>query len=582
MARNYEYRDDRYAPSGRERYRAYAREDAEYTAVDAAKDGMDEAIRGMREISEAQERGQHVPDYKFLGLISMPAVAGPPLRGLATMVQNWVGKHAQHGAQTVLDRYVLPNVSSPRLRSSLLNTTALATGLGVVMVDDGIALYKGFSDYKKGVAAMAEKVAPVLDELKGGHGFLAAQRVGRDDNEVIYLEKTRLAQTLRLNSKKVGVNVAGKATVIIDQTRESAKRVGMALPAFMQEEQKDPNGIYNAVTVASGSLAEIFQENIVREFKKANAKPTPLTLIHELAVQLRGSPDIDGFEVKGTGRQLPLRDYIAFVFRSHHEEMSKLYPEEYTTIRASLNESLLQVSEQIATAIRDGRVDPLMLVRLVGERQIVKNCGRAVASEKDVESVIRHMSGKASDYVKLTKADILKDVSEKDFKDTANALEGDARKLFLATVPENVLVTMGFSKKEAHEAHEAIDPKRTHSYAAALVGLAENDPKELSAMGQDKHTIQRLARARDDVMEAGPEAIARHLTSSINPDGLEQALVNAVVEKRLDGDIAYLGRLQRAGSKLLAEAKRDMQEPAGHAENLARQREMLADRNERF
>lgn len=530
--------------------------DHQDNAKDALKKGMDESFREMRDIEAAQARGEHVAPYKLLGL-SMPASVGVPLRGMLNYGQGWLGKKAQMGVHHLVETMVVPHVADPTRRNLLLQSTALATGIGVVLSDDVVAVYKGFTHYKKDLTAAALKIAPVLDEIKGGHGFISAQRVTLEDNEVFYTHKQRLSQKFKLEGTKAAIGAGGKATAIFDQFGDNIKRIGIKLPEKLAD-NPDSGRFMDMATVGLGGFSEHYKTTLEAQHVRATAKPDAFTLITELAEQIKGNPDIDGFEIKGVGRQLPLRDYIAFTFRCHQEEMARLHPEEYTTIRSSLSEPLMKASEMIATGIREGRIDPLMLVRLVGERQIVKNCGRAVAPEKDVESILRHMSGKAADYVKLTKADVLKDVSEKDYKATAEVLQGDQRKLYMAALPEDVLVGMGFAKREVKAAHEAIDPTRAKSFAPLVVGLANEGEKALSAIGQDKATIAQLEKARDDVLENGPDAVSKYLTSSVNPDGLEQAVISAVVEKNLDGDRTYMGTLQARGHQALASNKEDL------------------------
>ena len=519
---------------------------------EAIRNGMDDTLRELREIKMAQDRGEHVPDYKLLGFLSMPAAVGAPLKGLVNIGQGWVSKQAQGGAQKLVRQYVVPHVKNAQTANYLMHGTTLATGLGVLLADDVGAVYGGMSKYYRDLTDAAAKAAPVLDDIKKGHGFGSAVSVTRDDNEVFYVHKLRLRQDMGMRTKKVGIGIAGKAMNLFDVASNSARHMGYAVPVISEKDRRDPDSVLNLATAGVGSVSEFYKSSIEDDYQRLHKKPTAFTHILELADQIKGNPDIDGFEVKGARRQLPLRDYVAFVFQSHQEEMAGLYPDEYTTIRASLNEPLMQACDKIADAIRQGQIDPLMLVRLVGERQIVKNCGRAIAPAKDVDKVLKHLSGKSKDYVRVTKQDFLSDMTEKELRGGIDQLKGAERLQAMAMVPASVLESMGYAKDEITRAHEHSDfPK---FMANAVVGLDEQGEKQLSSLGLDKASIRKLEEVSGDISQRGVEGISKHLTSGVNPDGIERKVLSAVIEKAHAGDVHYLGRLEQAGRKRLASA----------------------------
>lgn len=155
---------------------------------------MEELTQKLREAEEAQVRGEKVPDYYLFG-IKMPMQVGavfetvinPVLMGLASTAYDHADKLiATHGDK-------LPFLKgSPGRIAVAAKVGAFVAGAGTQMSQSIIQTAQKVDEYRKGVWSVAKDIAPVLDDIKGHHGFGAFISVSAQENEVIYAHSRRL------------------------------------------------------------------------------------------------------------------------------------------------------------------------------------------------------------------------------------------------------------------------------------------------------------------------------------------------------------------------------------------------------
>lgn len=536
---------------------------------------MNDLAQDLKEIQEAQANGKTVEDYKFLGFIPMPAMAGAAVRSLMNPLLGKLGGYAQSHAGEIVGQHVIPRLGITNLKHQniAVNGAALLVGASVTLADDATKLWNGFSTYKKEVGKAFEKIAPVLDDIKGGHGFAAALTVSRDQNEVIYAHRRRLGLFLSMNSANAFIGAGSKAPYLFNLMKPM---LGLHSKEGAKKEGSQDFNLLDLAGGGLGTVSEVYQDSLRNELKRANATPSALMMITDLADQVKNNPDATDFVVMGSRREASLSTYIAYIFKEHQKDMMR-YDPDCAEIRKSLNEDLIQASEKIADAIQQNKIDPLMLVRLVGECQVVKNNGRSIAKLHDVEVAIRKLSSKAHSYVHVDKQEFFSDINKKDIVAALGKMEGEERQFFVASLPRNIAQELGVSDAEYTAAEEAVAPTREKLIAHRVVGLADTGEKELERRGYNAEEIGRLEQVSQDILSKGTAAVGQYVTSATQADGVERLVQRAVIDGALKGEGHTVRELGRRGAamvkKAALEAKSEEEEMSGFSGKVRRSRD---------
>lgn len=516
---------------------------------------MSAAAQEVKEIQEAQAQGKAVPDYKLLGLISMPATAGAIIKPVLNIAQGYVAEFIQHGSGRAIQNYGahlgLKNAQQIQIAQQVIGFT---TGAATLLATEAGSLWNSFAQYKRKLVKAGAEIAPVLDDIKGGHGFVSMVGVTREQNEVIYVHRKQVGSILSLESNKTLIGASAKAPILYSLIQNSAKAAGFEfkMPAFMKAggeqdagQRSGSFGVRDMATTAFSSLGEVYQNSIDIAYREANARPSAFTMITKLAALLKDDPQASEFSVPGTHRAVDLRQYIALTFKGHQEDMAKV-DADCTPIRKSLDADLMRVSGRIAEAITQGELNPLMLVRLVGECQIVRNNGRTIAKTKDVERAIAKLSGKVARYVQADPKEFFDGFTKQDMSDALGKLEGAERQIFIASVPQNIAKDAGISDKEYQDAQELAATNHKHAFAQMVAGLGAQGVEKLQAAGLSAEDISQIKEAAEAMAEGGEKVVGK-FTQAVAP-----TLQRVVIEKAKAGDAHFIRDLTASGKEVLS------------------------------
>jgi hypothetical protein len=563
-----EYPDDRY-DYGRDG--GYAREAEEGTGRKADEWKRDFSEQ-MREAEQSANAGNTQDGYRFLGLIPMPAVVGAMLRTVTNPLMGMAGKYAQNAAQKRLQgtRWGNPNL------------IAFAAGAVPVLADDVAAIGQGLANYKRALGEMGRQIAPTMKSLKGGHGFYAVLSVSEQDNEVIYAHRRRLGSTLANHNLGVLVGVASKVPNGIDLITNSPALIGGRKIGDKTSE------MLNIASGGLGSLGDYYKTSLKREHQRLNIRPSAYMLIERLGKELQESREVEHFTISDRGgeKNFTLPEYIACIFQAHQEDMAKLNPA-HAPIRKGLGGKLMEVSELLAEELRKGNLHPEMLVRLVGERKVVKNNGRAIAKPHEVRGILEKMAGIQQKYEHIPHEKTEEMFTDHDVREMVTKLKGEELDLALIALPNERLKKAGVSETQIEAAEKRSAKKVIGILAESALGLDAQDDKALTALGHDANEIAEIRDAAQDIRENGVEAVNKHRSSrEKNKAGIDNLVVETMLEKI--GDIHYLGTLRNAGKAALKadagaeiEAQADIAaedaEREGHAERLSKDRKNTAE-----
>lgn len=524
----------------------------------------------MREIEDQQARGVQVEPYKLFGFLTMPPMVGAMLKTIVNPAVMEGAVYLQEHTGDIIAKHGHKVFKNPQHAVIASQGAALAVGLGTQLSEHGVTFWNNLSHYKRSVSTMAANIAPVLKEIKGGNGFTSFLSVSPEDNEVIYAYRRRLGDDHGRSHMHNAIGMIDKLPGVL----RSLSSVDGLRDRIKHLNEGNPDSPMRKMLVgASGGLGPmvvLYQDSLKRELNRDRGKTSALVMITDLQESLRNDPNAQDFEVHGArNQQVSLTDYIALTFKCHQEDMAKL-DADCSPIRKQLDKRLFEVADRLADAIRQGEISPLMLVRLVGERQIVKRGGRDIASMKDVEAAIRKCSGKVQSYNHVPEKEFFESFTKQDVKKALDTLKGEERDMFMATLPDNILQAEGVSDKEIHAMREATGPKYKQMLAHAVAGLAVKNDEALEAMGLQADEIAQARKAAQAIADEGIGAIDRLRASPTNTAGVEGLVHQAVVGS---GAKVSFAELAKGGKAALTKAAADGQEKGGFAE---RERERRA------
>lgn len=493
-------------------------------------------------------------------------------------------------------RFIVPNVQSLALKhggkiglkgTALTRTAALAAFGSEVALKSGAYIgevWSGHTDAVRERVALAKRIAPVLDDIKGKHSAGALHSVKEADNEVIYAHRKRMAKisdgenlgnwinlainagpNLVTNVGELGSLWQGKELKQVRKEAVLAKQKKVELGQgddSLGGEVKNLFGVF--VNTSSGQIAQRFKVSTERKLQKTLQPYSALEMILELQDQVESKADARTFQVpksyqapKHRPEAYSLEEYIARILIQHQKDMADISPD-HTELRDALKEDLAAVAKPIAAAIRSGDMNVLSLIRLVGEGKIIKNRGRSLASPDEIQDIIAHEAPKQASYVYVDPKEHYANApyTRQEFKEMLPHLEGEERQVIVAMMPDSVLKDAGMSERDIKAEREAIGQRYDRMIAEHVMGLNKESDEQLAAEGMAKHEIKELHEDAAKIKQKGIEAVHSMKAGPTNEHGVELLLTNWAVPQ-ISGNKAHLGTVLSAGREALAEAAND-------------------------
>lgn len=507
-------------------------------------------------------------------------------------------------------------VSGHALSHTALNRTAagasLAANLGLIFANDIAAYSNEMKRHHEQKADISRRLAPVLNDIKGSHSMGAFMSVTAEQNSVLYAHRRRMTRTHSTKTNNIvmaalGANIpnlmlqgvplrglisgTARSDIIIGQAgnaakvkeleaefrddRRHAKKTDEQINELVENQltqDKLSNGSYLAQMIGSGTFKTISNtlvKSSERKLKKSMQPYSALDMILALEDQMQNNPGRqDSFQLPQNGRELPLKQYVAEIFKHHQKELADFNPKQ-TEIRKALHNDLDQIAGMIAERMQSGDLSPNLLIHLVGEGRIVRKQGRGLVSPEEAQTQIEHFAGKSRSF---DSGDTKEFFKERNFtldhvKEGLHHLKGDEKLDFAATLPDDVLMHAGMTAEELktvqqHRVHEGYDTMLTHAIAA----LAAKSDEALQKDGLGKTQIQQLREASQTIAQGGAEALKQLKSGPTNAEGVEHLLMDAVVP-HVAGNKEYLGKLLADGRTAAEKASAEAGAIADHAAN---------------
>lgn len=457
---------------------------------------------------------------------------------------------------------------TPLTRTAAAATFAVTAGLKSA-ADIG-KITAGLSEQKRERQKLVHQIAPVLDDIKGRHSLGALSATKETDNEVIYAHRQRLAKIARSKNSNnlIGALVNVVPNLALDVTHFGKMWKGMTPDQIKKENRKkqqedknkeasddvDGNNTFKhlgrtMVQATTGQVADRIQRSNEYKLKNGMQPYSALEMIVELKQQVDNNPKASSFQVpkalssSGRHRQsYPLEEYIGLVFLQHQKDMADI-KEDHTEIREALHEDLEAAVKPIAAAIRKGDLSVMSLIRLVGEGQIIKNRGRAIAEPDEVKDLIKGSAAytDVNEYYKNSPH------GRAGIKKPLETLKGEDRMVYLSLLPFEVRKDLGISDKENAAVEKRNKDGINRMLSDLTVGIhAEESSIDLKKDGLAKPEVKVLQQAYEAVQESGEEAMEKFKSKPANPKGIESTLSNWAVA-RINGGKSHLGKLVELG-----------------------------------
>lgn len=507
--------------------------------------GVDQLERADK---TADRNGGDEKTEKLFGLVEVPEMFATVIKGLwnegSDQFNSWLQKNTHSKFLKAGEAIGLQGNS--KIRTAAGATIALHTAVRALPYFNPVA--EAMRDQHKQRKELVEKTAPVLDALKGKHTLGALMSVKREENEMLFYARRRLTMTANNSITNNVMQLLVNVVPGIVKNKSGYQKLWNGEPADLSLEGGDGlKGIGNKfVNFGAAPIADVLAHSRTRKLNRTLASPySALDMALELAEQAENNPHASNFQLPGKhAKSLSLEQYIEQICLMHQKNMAEI-SNDHVEIRPALKEDLAAVVKPLANAIREGKMDPIALISLVGEGKIIKGHGRAVANPAEVEALIEKQAAQPVKQAHVDPKEYYKGTpyTKDELKEALGALEGEEKDFFVALLPDEVLADLGMSKDAIKQHRDAATGHYHRSLADAIMGIAEGIEDDKALAHSEKKALEKAESA---IASKGEDA-----AKELHGQHIEQTVLNWAVPKIL-GDKSHFGTVMAAGHQKLA------------------------------
>lgn len=270
-----------------------------------------------------------------------------------------------------------------------------------------------------------------------------------------------------------------------------------------------PNNWMRDIMVPVGSIsAGMLAQNINDNRDKEKNKKTAFDMIKKISEE----QDRNGKVERVEGRDLT--SYIMEVFNQHQENMGQF------AIGKRHQKRFEEDCKLIAEAIQDGRMHPMALVELVGDRMIAKDKGKDIATVEETQAAIDKMAQKIPAKFTVSPSEYFSELSmkEEDLKDIVASLKGPDRDFFICLMPDEVATKIGLKEEELKAARENGKGAFAGMLRQALLDVASLSDEQLQPP-YDAPEVQKIREMAVKVKKEGLRSDVAAVSSFVAPRG---------------------------------------------------------------
>lgn len=347
------------------------------------------------------------------------------------------------------------------------------------------------------------------------------------------------------------------------EKRDALRNIESRVRAQLEEKQsvQVDEATVREMLVPIGAIASVAARDTFMRGRSEDAKSlktTAMDMIEKLTDVVIN--DKDARTVSG----LSFEAYIRNIFNTHQENMGE------PRIGKRFDEQLNYACKEIAKAIGDGKIHPMALVSLVGERKIVKDTGKHIANRDEVAQALAEQINQIPAKFSVDPKEYMAEaaVTEDDLKRALETLKDKDRDFFIALLPEEVAQKVGLKDQEIKVAHGAAKADFAQTLSQAVLDMATLSDEQLKEAKLSREEIAVIRKAAPDAEQGRADAVMERIGKKGNfRNTLDMAVVNAI-GGGLEG---HLGELyDRADHKLHAEHAHAGGTYEKHADKLAK------------
>lgn len=522
-------------------------------------------VKAMREANEVDKYGGGKPE-KLFGLFEVdPSIAAAVkalYNSMADFARNTLAPKAHALTITAVNRYT-PEKYVGKINAS--KTAAVVAGTVSVGFKAGGFLYKigqSFADQQTERKDLARKLAPVLDDLKGGHSAGKLTSVTREENSIIYTHRKRMAKIAGNqntgNFMDLAINAGPNLLIEAGDFKKMWKdgKTPQEINAEKAQAAAASNAGHNtaaggvALNSATGIASEMVLRANERKLKESLSGYSALEMLMTLEEQVSNNPATKQFYPPGKNtKAVSLEDYLVRVMVVHQQELADIDTDE-SEIRDALMEDLMLVAKPMAKALRSGDMSAMAMIRLLGEGHVVKGHGRVIVSAEEVEAQIERMEGKKDSRGNQSPKDYYgtSSFTREDLQAALKTLDGEERQVVCSWFSDAVLEDAGMSSKDIKQIRSETTEQYEQHLLTTLKGVFAKSDDDLKAEGMATAEIRQLRAAQEKIERKGDQEIHHLKESPANTHGVERLLANLAIPQVI-GDKQYVGKVLTAGKQ---------------------------------
>jgi hypothetical protein len=479
-----------------------------------------------------------------------------------SMVNRWVFNKAFKGGNALTTAIGANHYIDPQKAGKIAGYGSIA--LTTHWPDFNI-FWQSRRNHQQKVEGVTTQLAPILEQLKGSHSAGAFYGVKKDENEVIYNERQRLNNKHNAEIYRNAVQALGRSAVFVasamdgkqsiegltpevvnaaalktldkekysqiasktkelqelglsrKEAFESARTEVMGAP---KEAPKD-TGVNTAsdfrnyaavlVTLAAQAVGNAVFGKRVGKLQPVSAYDMIATLRKHLDEDPKQSafPLPQGMRVEGAkgsaADELKLEDYIVQIFQQHERDCGG----DDARIPSRLESKVQDAAKIIATELREGRLDGMALVNLVGERKLVRNSGKTVADEGIVHREVDRLRAllRHTEWVDPDKYIADASFSKQELKNAWKGMDDKEKNIFVSLVPTQVLESAGIKPDDVRQRRQMREKEFDKDVIKVLKGAIALGDDQLKKHSITPEEIELFHEAAGAVKEKGEEGI---------------------------------------------------------------------------
>lgn len=234
--------------------------------------------------------------------------------------------------------------------------------------------------------------------------------------------------------------------------------------------------------------------------------------------------------------EVPLADYVVQIFQQHEKDCHG----KNAKVPARLHDRLQEAAKKIADTLANGEVDGMALVKLVGERKVVRSGAKTIASDDalghELEKAKAHM--RHVDWVDEREYFADASFSKEQLKSAWKAMAEDEKDFFVSLIPSQVMESVGVKAPEIKDRRDRREQIFKADLSAMLQGAVQMGDEKLGQLSLQKDEIALLKDAADKSTSGDESAL-----DAVLPGAGHDKTINAPLTELMVHHLNYGGKL---------------------------------------